>query len=95
MMDELKNFSATDWLFFATLLIVWFYMVVKAYSWLIGVLLRRGWRLWNRKDEQPLAMDSFYEAFRLADIEPGQRVVITTESGMTIHIIRPKGDRHA
>ncbi|VTM68985.1 Uncharacterised protein [Escherichia coli] len=68
-MDELKNFSATDWLFFATLLIVWFYMVVKAYSWLIGVLLHRGWRLWNRKDEQTLAMDSFYEAFRLADIE--------------------------
>lgn len=94
-MDELKNFSATDWLFFATLLIVWFYMVVKAYSWLIGVLLRRGWRLWNRKDEKTLAMDSFYEAFRLADIEPGQRVVITTERGMTIHIIRPKGNHNA
>jgi len=94
-MDELKNFSATDWLFFATLLIVWFYMVVKAYSWLIGVLLRRGWRLWNRKGEQTLAMDSFYEAFRLSEIEPGQRVVITTESGMQIHILRPKGDRHA
>lgn len=94
-MDELKDFSATDWLFFATLLIVWFYMVAKAYSWLIGVLLRRGWRLWNRKDEQTTAMDSFYEAFRLADIEPGQRVVITTESGMTIHIIRPKGNPNA
>jgi len=94
-MDELKNFSATDWLFFATLLIVWFYMVVKAYSWLIGVLLRRGWRLWNRKDEQTLAMDSFYEAFRLADINPGDSMVITTHSGMTIRIHRPKGDRHA
>ena len=94
-MDELKNFSATDWLFLATLLIVWFYMVAKAYSWLIGVLLRRGWRLCNRKDEQTLAMDSFYEAFRLADIEPGQRVVITTESGMTIHILRPKGNPNA
>ncbi|MCE1970825.1 DUF4752 family protein [Enterobacter cloacae] len=94
-MDAFKDFSATDWLFFATLLIVWFYMVVKAYSWLIGVLLRRGWRLWNRKDEQILAMDSFYEAFRLADIEPGQRVVITTESGMQIHILRPKGNPNA
>ncbi|ELK6699201.1 TPA: DUF4752 family protein [Enterobacter kobei] len=64
-------------------------------SWVIGILIRRGWRLWNRKDEKTLAMDSFYEAFRLADIEPGQRVVITTESGMQIHILRPKGDRHA
>ena len=94
-MDELKNFSATDWLFFATMVIAWFYLVAKAYSWLIGVLLRRGWRLWNRKDEQTLAMESFYVAFRLADIEPGQRVVITTESGMTIHILRPKGNPNA
>ena len=94
-MDELKNFSATDWLFFATMVIAWFYLVAKAYSWLIGVLLRRGWRLWNRKDEQTLAMESFYEAFRLADIEPGQRVVITTESCMTIHILRPKGNPNA
>lgn len=94
-MDAFKDFGATDWLFFVTLLIVWFYMVAKAYSWLIGVLIRRGWRLWNRKDEKTLAVDSFYEAFRLADIEPGQRVVITTESGMTIHILRPKGNPNA
>ncbi|HDS5417669.1 DUF4752 family protein [Enterobacter roggenkampii] len=94
-MGAFKDFGATDWLFFVTLLIIWFYMVAKAYSWLIGVLIRRGWRLWNRKDEQTLAMDSFYEAFRLAEIEPGQRVVITTESGMSIHIVRPKGDCHA
>lgn len=94
-MDELKNFSAMDWLFLATMLIVWFYIVAKAYGWLIGGLIRRGWRLWNRKDEQTLAMDSFYEAFKLAEIEPGQRVVITTESGMTIHIIRPKGNPNA
>lgn len=92
-MDEFKDFSATDWLFFATLLIVWFYMVVKAYSWLIGVLLRRGWRLWNRKDEQTLAMDSFYEAFDLADINPGDSMVITTHSGMTIRIHRPEAKR--
>lgn len=94
-MDAFKDFGATDWLFFVTLLIAWIYMVAKAYSWLIGVLVRRGWRLRNRKDEQTLAMESFYEAFRLAEIEPGQRVVITTESGMQIHILRPKGDRHA
>ncbi|EDU9792860.1 DUF4752 family protein [Salmonella enterica] len=94
-MDAFKDFSATDWLFFATMVIAWFYLVAKAYSWLIGVLIRSGWRLWNRKDDKTLAMDSFYEAFRLAEIEPGQRVVITTESGMTIHIIRPKGNRNA
>lgn len=94
-MDELKNFSATDWLFFATMVIAWFYLAAKAYGWFIGFLFRLCWRWWNRKDEKTLAMDSFYEAFRLADIEPGQRVVITTESGMQIHILRPKGDRHA
>lgn len=94
-MDELKNFSATDWLFFATMVIAWFYLLAKAYGWFIGILFRRCWRWWNRKDEKNLAMDSFYEAFRLAEIEPGQGVVITTESGMQIHILRPKGDRHA
>ena len=94
-MDALRDFSATDWLFLATMILAWLHLAVKTYSWVIGLLIRRGWRLWNRKDEQTLAMESFYEAFRLADIEPGQRVVTTTESGMTIHIIRPKGDRHA
>ncbi|WP_150312205.1 DUF4752 family protein [Enterobacter hormaechei] len=94
-MDELKNFSATDWLFFATMILAWLHLAVKTFSWVISILIRRGWRLWNRKDEKTLAMDSFYEAFRLAEIEPGQRVVITTESGMQIHILRPKGDRHA
>lgn len=94
-MEAFKDYSATDWLFIATMVIAWFYLVAKSYGWLIGVIIRRGWRLWNRKDEKTLAMDSFYEAFRLAEIEPGQRVVITTESGMQIHIIRPKGNHNA
>ena len=94
-MDELKNFSATDWLFLATMILAWLHLAVKTYSWVIGLLIRRGWRLWNRKDEQTLAMDSFYEAFRLADINPGDSMVITTHSGMTIRIHRPEGDRHA
>lgn len=94
-MDAFRDFSATDWLFFATMILAWLHLAVKTYSWVIGLLIRRGWRLWNRKDEQTLAMDSFYEAFRLADIEPGQRVVITTESGMQIHILRPKGNPNA
>lgn len=67
-MDAFKDFGATDWLFFATMILAWLHLAVKTYSWLIGVLIRRGWRLWNRKDEQTLAMDSFYEAFRLAEI---------------------------
>ncbi|WP_425249914.1 DUF4752 family protein, partial [Enterobacter hormaechei] len=54
-MDELKNFSATDWLFFATMVIAWFYLAAKAYSWFIGFLFRRCWRWWNRKDEKTLA----------------------------------------
>ncbi len=94
-MDAFKDFRATDWLFFATMILAWLHLAVKTYSWVIGFLIHRGWRLWNRKDEKTLAMDSFYEAFRLAEIEPGQRVVITTESGMQIHILRPKGKPNA
>lgn len=94
-MDAFRYFSATDWLFFATMILAWLHLAVKTYSWVIGLLIRRGWRLWNRKDEQTLAMDSFYEAFRLADINPGDSMVITTHSGMTIRIHRPEGDRHA
>lgn len=92
-MDELKNFSATDWLFLATMVIAWLYMVAKAYGWFIGFLFRRCWRWWNRKDEKTLAMDSFYEAFDLADINPGDSMVITTHSGMTIRIHRPEAKR--
>lgn len=92
-MDAFRDFSATDWLFFATMILAWLHLAVKTYSWVIGLLIRRGWRLWNRKDEQTLAMDSFYEAFRLADINPGDSVVITTHSGMTIRIHRPEAKR--
>ena len=38
-------------------------------------------------------MDSFYEAFDLADINPGDSMVITTHSGMTIRIHRPEAKR--
>ena len=94
-MDAFKSFSATDWLFFATMIISWFYLVAKAYRWFLSFLFRLGWRLWNRKDEQHLALDSFYEAFKLADIKPGGGLVITTESGMTIRINKPKGNADA
>lgn len=94
-MDELKNFSATDWLFFATMLLAWFHLAVKTYSWVIGLLIRRGWQWLNRKDDKTLAMDSFYEAFELSGIKPGDSMIITTHSGMTISINRPEVKRNA
>ncbi|USR61608.1 DUF4752 family protein [Lelliottia amnigena] len=95
MMDAFKDFSATDWLFFSTMIIAWFHLVARAYGWLVALLIRRSWRWWNRKDEQTLALDSFYEVFKLADIKPGQGLVVTTESGMTIRIHRPREVRDA
>ncbi|HCO3850868.1 TPA: DUF4752 family protein, partial [Escherichia coli] len=37
-----------------------------------------------------LALDSFYEAFNLNSLQPGSVVVVTTQSGMTIQIHKPK-----
>ncbi|HAX8917848.1 TPA: DUF4752 family protein [Escherichia coli] len=37
-----------------------------------------------------LALASFYEAFNLNSLQPGSVVVVTTQSGMTIQIHKPK-----
>ncbi|WP_336993553.1 DUF4752 family protein [Lelliottia amnigena] len=89
MMDAFKDFSATDWLFFSTMIIAWFHLVARAYGWLVALLIRRSWRWWNRKDEQTLALDSFYEAFNIASIRAGESLIVTTKSGLTIRINRP------
>ncbi|MGK3192518.1 DUF4752 family protein [Enterobacter soli] len=94
-MDAFKNYSITDWFFFTTTILIWLYIAVKAFRWVLLFLIRFGWRWWNREDDKTLALDSFYEAFKLGDIKPGQGIVITTESGMTIHIRRPKGEQNA
>lgn len=94
-MDEFKDFSATDWLFFVTMMIAWFHLVAKAYGWFIGFLFRRGWRWWNRKDGKALAMDSLYEAFKLDKLEPGNTLTARTEGGLIIQIHREKVDRDA
>ncbi|ENM7044271.1 DUF4752 family protein, partial [Escherichia coli] len=47
-------------------------------------------RWWNRKNKKALALDSFYEAFNLNSLQPGSVIVVTTQSGMTIQIHKPK-----
>lgn len=89
-MEAFKDFSITDWLFFATILLVWLYMAAKVYHWFGLLLLRRGWRWWNRKDDKALAIDSIYEAFNLYELEPGYTITAKTESGLVIQIHRPK-----
>ncbi|ELY5803527.1 DUF4752 family protein [Cronobacter sakazakii] len=89
-MEAFKNFSITDWFLFATILLVWFYLTMKSFRWIGGAMLRRGWRWMNRKDEKALALDSFYEAFRLDKLEPGETLTAKTESGLVIQIHRPK-----
>ena len=41
-------------------------------------------------NDKLLALDSFYEAFNLNSLKPGSVVVVTTQSGMTIQIHKPK-----
>ncbi|MDN2486406.1 DUF4752 family protein [Kosakonia sacchari] len=94
-MDAFKDFSITDWLFFSTVVLIWLHMVFRAYHWFGLFLLRRGWRWWNRKDDKALAMDSFYEAFNLASLEPGHTLTAKTESGLVIQVYRPKAMRDA
>lgn len=94
-MDAYKDLSATDWLFFATVVLIWFYMVSKAYRWFLTILLRRGWRWWNRKDAKSLAVDSLYEAFNISTLEQGSSLIVKTEDGLVIQLYRPKAVRDA
>ncbi|ELY2741318.1 DUF4752 family protein [Cronobacter turicensis] len=89
-MEAFKNFSTTDWFLLATIMLTWSYVTMKAFHSIGGAMLRRGWRWWKRKDEKSLAMDSFYEAFRLDKLEPGETLTAKTESGLVIQIHRPK-----
>lgn len=47
----------------------------------------------NRKNKKALALDSFYEAFNLNSLQPGSVIVVTTQSGMTIQIHKPKEEK--
>ncbi|MDA6175810.1 DUF4752 family protein, partial [Escherichia coli] len=40
-----------------------------------------------------LPQDSFYEAFNLNSLQPGYVIVVTTQSGMTIQIHKPKEEK--
>ncbi|HBZ9066330.1 TPA: DUF4752 family protein [Citrobacter freundii] len=93
-MGAFAKYTIIDWIVFFQVVLIWFFMAYKAGQWIFGIALRKGWRWLNRKDEKSLALDSFYEAFRLGDIQPGNAMVVTTESGMTIRIHKPKGADH-
>lgn len=43
--------------------------------------------------KKALALDSFYEAFNLNSLQPGSVIVVTTQSGMTIQIHKPKEEK--
>ncbi|EKK5196984.1 DUF4752 family protein [Cronobacter sakazakii] len=89
-MEELRSYNLTDWFLFATILLTWFYLTMKSFRWIGKAMLRRGWRWMNRKDKKSLAMDTFYEAFRLDKLEPGETLTAKTESGLVIQVHRPK-----
>ena len=53
-------------------------------------LVAAGMALVELKRIKSTGIDSFYEAFNLNSLQPGSVVVVTTQSGMTIQIHRPK-----
>ncbi|HAM0251408.1 TPA: DUF4752 family protein, partial [Escherichia coli] len=79
-----------DWIAFIQVLLIWFYMAYRSGQWIVSVACSNGWRWWNRKNKKALALASFYEAFNLNSLQPGSVVVVTTQSGMTIQIHKPK-----
>ncbi|KAF6596659.1 DUF4752 family protein [Cronobacter sp. EKM101R] len=89
-MEAFKNFSIADWFLLATIMLSWLYVITKVFRTIGCTMLRRRWRWWKRKDEKALAMDSFYEAFRLDKLEPGETLTAKTESGLVIQAHRPK-----
>ncbi|EOW6706700.1 DUF4752 family protein [Cronobacter malonaticus] len=89
-MEELRSYNLTDWFLFATIMLSWLYVITKVFRTIGWTMLRRGWRWWKRKDEKALAMDSFYEAFRLDKLEPGETLTAKTESGLVIQVHRLK-----
>ncbi|EHX7201209.1 DUF4752 family protein [Escherichia coli] len=88
----LREFSLQDFRggSFLQVLLIWFYLAYRSGQWIVSVACSKGWRWWNRKNKKALALDSFYEAFNLNSLQPGSVVVVTTQSGMTIQIHKPK-----
>jgi len=94
-MDVFSKYSTIDLLIMAQVLLVWIYIAFKAGDWIVGVVARKCWRWWNRKDGKALAMDSLYEAFKLDKLEPGNTLTARTEGGLIIQIHREKVERDA
>ncbi|HIH3618878.1 TPA: DUF4752 family protein [Escherichia coli] len=89
-MDAFAKYTIIDWIAFLQVLLIWFYMAYRSGQWIVSVACSKGWRWWNRKNKKALALDSFYEAFNLNSLHPGSVIVVTTQSGMTIQIHKPK-----
>ena len=89
-MEGFAKYSAIDWFIMIQVILLWTYMFCKANQWLWDLALRKGWRWWKRNDEKLLAMETFHEAFNLESIKPGQTLIVTAESGLTVFISRPK-----
>ena len=89
-MVSFAKYTIIDWIAFIQVLLIWFYMAYRSGQWIVSVACSNGWRWWNRKNKKARALDSFYEAFNLNSLKPGSVVVVTTQSGMTIQIHKPK-----
>ncbi|HFE8995023.1 TPA: DUF4752 family protein [Raoultella ornithinolytica] len=93
-MDAFAKYTLVDWVIILQVVLIWFYMAHQTGRWIVGAALRRGWRWWNKRDQKTLAWDSFHKAFGIDSIKPGERMIITTESGMTITIRKPQEVNH-
>ena len=95
MMDAFAKYSVLDWAIMLQVVLIWLYISFNAGGWIFGLMARIGWRWWNRKDKKTLAMDTFYEAFNLEAIQPGESLVVKAENSLTIRINRPDVKRDA
>ena len=94
-MENFKDYSLIDWLMFTQLMLIWVFIAFKSGAWLIDSMAKKAWRWWNRKDKKALAMDSFYDAFNIGDLDKGESLIVKSQAGLAIHIYRPKDGDNA
>jgi len=95
VMENFKDYSLLDWLMFTQLMLIWVFIAFKSGAWLIDSLAKKAWRCWSRKDKKALAMDSFYDAFNIANLAKGESLIVKSQAGLVIQIYRPKDGANA
>jgi len=68
----------------------WFYIMFKTGEWIISHALHQ-WDKRRKDTRQQKAINELYDAFELADIQPGTTMRIATKDNLTIMMYRTEG----